>query len=303
MPKEIFRPGFRFLPRAAILDFEEIARLARLFVALGTKKLRLTGGEPLLRADLPVLVSQLAPLGTDLALTTNGSLLGEHAETLAAAGLQRVTVSLDSLDDTVFRRMNDVDFPVASVLDGIAAARAAGLRVKVNCVVRRGVNDHTIADMARHFRGSGLVLRFIEFMDVGNQNGWRLDQVVSAKEILERVGREVALVPVAENYAGEVARRHRYADGSGEVGVIASVTEPFCKSCTRARLSAEGKLYTCLFASIGTDLREPLRAGASDDELRALVTEVWRARADRYSELRRAGTRSLPKIEMSYIGG
>jgi cyclic pyranopterin phosphate synthase len=303
MPKEIYRPGFRFLPRADILHFEEIARLSRVFVGLGTKKLRITGGEPLLRADLPVLISLLAPLGTDLALTTNGSLLAERAEALASAGLERVTVSLDSLDDAVFRRMNDVDFPVGSVLDGIEAARSAGLLVKINCVVRRGVNDHTIADMARHFRGSGLVLRFIEFMDVGTQNGWRLDQVVSAQEILDNVSREVALVPLEENYAGEVARRHRYADGSGEIGVIASVTEPFCKSCTRARLSAEGKLYTCLFATLGTDLREPLRSGASDEELAQLVTRVWRARSDRYSELRTEGTRSLPKIEMSYIGG
>jgi GTP 3',8-cyclase len=303
MPKDVFGPNFRYLPRADILGFEEIARLAEVFVGLGTKKIRLTGGEPLLRADLPVLVRMLAALGVDLALTTNGSLLANHAGALQAAGLSRVTVSLDSLDDAIFRRMNDVDFPVATVLQGIEAAQGSGLRVKLNCVVRRGVNDHTLAELANHFRGSGVVLRFIEFMDVGISNGWKLDQVVAAEEILEVLGKDGGLVPVEENYRGEVARRYRYADGSGEIGVIASVTRPFCGDCSRARLSAEGKLYTCLFALTGTDLRGPLREGKTDEELRDLVRGIWSNRADRYSELRRHNTRSLPKIEMSYIGG
>jgi cyclic pyranopterin phosphate synthase len=230
-------------------------------------------------------------------------LLSRHATALASAGLGRVTVSLDSLDDAVFRRMNDVDFPVASVLDGIEAARSAGLLVKVNCVVKRGLNDHTVAPLARHFRGSGEILRFIEFMDVGLTNGWRLDQVVSADEIRALIERDVALVPLEPAYSGEVARRYRYADGSGEVGIIASVTEPFCGACTRARLSADGKLYTCLFASAGTDLRAPLREGASDDDLVRRLGQVWSVRADRYSELRSLSTRPLRKIEMSYIGG
>lgn len=303
MPKESFGPGFEFLPRQAILSFEEIARVARVFVKLGVQKLRLTGGEPLLRSQLPRLIEMLADLDVDLALTTNGSLLETHARALSHAGLRRVTVSLDALDDSVFRAMNDVDFPVASVLRGIDAAADAGLRVKVNCVVKRGVNEAAIADLARHFRGSGHVLRFIEFMDVGITNGWRMDQVVTANEMLAILQPEVPIKPLAALYPGEVARRYAYQDGSGEVGIIASVTRPFCGQCTRARISAEGRLYTCLFATLGTDLREPLRSGQDDTALEHLIRERWARRDDRYSELRSSRTRSLPKIEMSYIGG
>jgi len=309
MPREVFGPEFAFLPRREILTYEEIARLARLFHRLGLRKIRLTGGEPLLRRDLPVLVEMLAALpDTELALTTNGSLLPHRAEELAAAGLDRVTVSLDSLDDAVFRRMNDADFPVSRVLEGIDAALAAGLGpVKVNAVVHRGVNDHTLVDLARHFRGTGVVVRFIEYMDVGTTNGWRMDAVVPAAEVLARLGAELPLEPLPARYPGEVAQRFRYADGSGEVGVIASVTQPFCGGCTRARLSAEGTLYTCLFAAGGTDLRAVLRAGAADEELLEVIAGVWRAREDRYSELRTAETgadgAAGPKVEMSYIGG
>ncbi len=305
MPRSRFGKGFQFLPRAEILSFEELARLAALFVRLGVEKLRLTGGEPLLRAELPTLVRMLAGLpGADVALTTNGSLLEAQAGVLAAAGLGRVTVSLDSLDDAAFRRMNDADFPVARVLTAIDAAAAHGLGpVKINAVVRRGYNDATLVDMARHFRGSGHIVRFIEYMDVGTSNGWRLDEVVSGREIVERIGAELPIEPLEPSYRGEVARRWRYRDGSGEIGVITSVTQPFCGDCTRARLSADGKLYTCLFAASGTDLREPLRAGASDAELEALLRSVWGARSDRYSEIRSGETRSSPRAEMSYLGG
>jgi cyclic pyranopterin phosphate synthase len=307
MPREVFGHDFVFLARDQLLSFEEIERLARLFLAAGVTKIRLTGGEPLLRRDLERLVSMLSDLRphglTDLTLTTNGALLPAKAQVLRDAGLDRVTVSLDSLDDEVFQAMNDVRFPVARVLDGIDAARAAGLPVKVNMVVKRGANEHSVADMAEHFRGSGMVVRFIEYMDVGTTNGWRLDDVVAADEILQRIGERWALEPVPAGYPGEVASRYRYIDGGGEVGVIASVTKPFCGACTRARLSAEGELYTCLFAARGTDLRGPLRSGADDDQLAELVGGVWRVRADRYSELRSAATRGQPRVEMSHIGG
>jgi GTP 3',8-cyclase len=307
MPREVFGHDFVFLKRDQLLSFEEIERLARLFLAAGVTKIRLTGGEPLLRRDLERLVSMLSALRpqglTDLTLTTNGALLPAKAQALRDAGLDRVTVSLDSLDDEVFQAMNDVRFPVARVLDGIGAARAAGLPVKVNMVVKRGANEHSVAEMAGHFRGSGIVVRFIEYMDVGTTNGWRLDEVVPADEILQRIGERWPLEPVPANYPGEVASRYRYADGGGEVGVIASVTKPFCGACTRARLSAEGELYTCLFAARGTDLRGPLRAGGGDDQLAELVNAVWRSRADRYSELRSAATRAQPRVEMSHIGG
>jgi len=307
MPKTVFGPGHRFLDRRELLDFEELTRISRLAVGLGVRKLRLTGGEPLIRRELEVLVGMLAALDVDLSLTTNGSLLPRKAQALKDAGLDRVTVSLDSLDDATFRAMNDVDFPVASVLDGIDAASAAGLAVKVNCVVRRGVNDDGIVALARHFRGTPHSLRFIEYMDVGETNGWRLEEVVSGAEIVGRIGADAPLEPVDGEYRGEVASRFRYADGSGEIGVITSVTEPFCGDCTRARLSAEGKLYTCLFAVRGHDLRALLRGGASDDELRATLTRLWGLREDRYSELRADGAaapaRGEHKVEMSYIGG
>src|SRR5215211_1820695 len=303
MPKEVFGRDYQFLPRAQLLDYEEITRLARAFVANGVTKLRITGGEPLVRRNVERLIEMLATLGVEVTLTTNGTLLPQKAQALADAGLSRVTVSLDALDDATFRAMNDVDFPVERVLDGIAAAAAAGLPVKVNAVVKRGLNDQEIVPLARRFRGSGHVLRFIEFMDVGHTNGWRMDEVVPAAEILERIGSEFPLEPVEAAYRGEVARRWRYADGTGEVGVIASVTEPFCGDCTRARLSAEGKLYTCLFAVRGHDVRALLRNGASDDDLESAIGAVWSRRTDRYSELRTDATAALPKIEMSYIGG
>jgi cyclic pyranopterin phosphate synthase len=304
MPREVFGRDYAFLPRAELLTFEEIARLAGVFVGLGVRKIRLTGGEPLVRRELEKLVAMLAPLRVDLTLTTNGSLLAARASALRSAGLDRVTVSLDALDDATFMAMNDVRFPVARVLEGIAAAAEAGLApVKVNMVVKRGVNDHGILPMARHFQGSGHIVRFIEYMDVGNSNGWRLDDVVSADEILAAVDSELPVEPIAPHYPGEVATRWRYRDGSGEIGVIASVSRPFCGDCTRARMSADGSLYTCLFASLGHDLRGPLRSGASDAELREVVAAVWRGRDDRYSELRSAGTVGLPRVEMSYIGG
>ena len=303
MPKAVYGPNFRFLPKPQVLSFEEITRLATLFVELGVKKLRLTGGEPLLRSELPVLVGMLAKLNADLALTTNGSLLAKRAASLAAAGLSRVTVSLDSLDEAAFRSLNDVDFPVTAVLDGIDAAQAAGLSVKINCVVRRGFNADSIVGLAERFRGTGHTLRFIEFMDVGITNGWRLDEVVTADEIVARIGQRFELEPLAAHYPGEVARRFRYRDGQGEIGVIASVTQPFCSECSRARLSADGHLYTCLFSNHGTDLREPMRSGASDTDLRALFEDLWRRRTDRYSELRSSKTRQLGRVEMSYIGG
>lgn len=304
MPKSVFGQGHRFMDRKELLTFEELERVARAFVALGVEKIRLTGGEPLLRRELERLVERLATIdGLDLTLTTNASLLARKARVLREAGLARVNVSLDSLDDATFRSMNDVDFPVARVLEGIAAASAAGLSVKVNAVVKRGVNDGGIVDLARHFRGTGHIVRFIEYMDVGTTNGWRLDDVVPAAEIVERIDAAFPLQPVEASYRGEVARRFRYRDGAGEIGVISSVTQPFCGDCTRARISAEGKLYTCLFAIRGTDLRALLRSGATDEDVRAAVTRVWTQRADRYSEIRTGQTSERPRIEMSYIGG
>jgi len=306
MPKEIFGRDFAFLPRAELLTFEEITRLARVFARAGVSKIRLTGGEPLLRRDLDQLVAMLAGIGgiTDIAMTTNGSALAASARTLKDAGLTRVTVSLDALDDETFGAMNDIAFPVARVLAGIDAAAAAGLApVKVNMVVKRGVNDGSIAAMAEHFRGTGHALRFIEYMDVGSTNGWRMDDVVTAAEIVASINGRWAIEPLEPNYPGEVATRYRYRDGAGEIGVIASVTQPFCGACTRARLSADGKLYTCLFATSGRDLRGVLRAGASDEELATHIQSIWARRVDQYSELRHAETRPHPKIEMSYIGG
>jgi cyclic pyranopterin phosphate synthase len=304
MPKDVFGRDYQFLPRKELLTFEEIERVARVFVDLGVSKLRITGGEPLLRRDLDVLVERLASLGdVDLTLTTNGALLVQKARALADAGLTRVTVSLDSLEDEVFRAMNDADFPVARVLAGIEAAADAGLPVKVNVVVKRGQNDGSVVDIARRFRGTGHVVRFIEYMDVGATNGWRLDDVFPAAEIVRAVGSEFPLEPVEPAYRGEVAQRYRYLDGAGEIGVIASVTQPFCGDCTRARLSADGKVYTCLFAVRGQDLRALLRAGADDAELDRAIRAVWGERSDRYSELRTAETGSLRKVEMSYIGG
>src|SRR5262245_25252656 len=304
MPKEVFGHEYRFMPRRELLTFEEIERVARVFVELGVRKLRITGGEPLLRRDLEVLIAQLASIdgGLDVTLTTNAALLAQKAQALADAGLTRITVSLDSLDDEVFRAMNDVDFPVARVLAGIDAAAAVGLPVKVNVVVKRGLNESSVLDVARRFRGTGHTVRFIEFMDVGATNGWRMDDVVPAAEIVSTIGAQFPLEPVAPAYRGEVADRYRYLDGAGEVGVIASVTQPFCGDCTRARISADGKLYTCLFAVRRHDLRALLRSG-SEGELEETIRAVWERRTDRYSELRTADTSSLRKVEMSYIGG
>jgi GTP 3',8-cyclase len=306
MPKEVFGRDFHFLPHAELLSFEEITRLAKIFIACGVEKIRITGGEPLLRRDLEKLVAMLSPLEglKDLTLTTNGSLLARKAAALKAAGLQRVSVSLDSLDDAVFQKMNDVDFPVARVLEGIDAARRAGLSpVKINVVVKRGMNERTLVDVARHFRGSGCIVRFIEYMDVGTTNGWRLDDVVSAREIFEMIHAELPLEPLDPHYRGEVARRYRFHDGQGEIGIIASVTQPFCGDCTRARLSSDGQLFTCLFASAGHDLRALVRSGQSDDEIKTFLANVWRARTDRYSEIRASLTHPLPRVEMSRIGG
>jgi GTP 3',8-cyclase len=303
MPKEVYGRDHRFLDRKELLSFEEITRVAGTFVGLGTRKLRITGGEPLVRRDVEHLIEQLATLGAELTLTTNASLLAAKAQALADAGLSRITVSLDALDDATFRRLNDVDFPVARVLEGIDAATAAGLPVKVNAVVKRGVNDDQIVPMAAFFRERGQTLRFIEYMDVGNTNGWRLDDVVPAAEIIATLDAAFGVEPVDAGYRGEVAQRWRYRDGSGEVGVITSVTQPFCADCTRARLSAEGKLFTCLFAVRGNDLRALVRGGASDAELEEAVRAIWSGRSDRYSELRSAATTGLDKVEMSYIGG
>jgi cyclic pyranopterin phosphate synthase len=306
MPREVFDAGYEFLPHSQILTFEEIVRLARVFAALGTQKIRLTGGEPLLRRNIDRLVAMLreALPRVDLTLTTNGSALRAHAKALHAAGLDRVTVSLDSLDDATFRAMNDADFPVAKVLEGIDAAAAAGLGpIKVNMVVKRGVNDRQVVDMARHFRGSGHVVRFIEFMDVGSTNGWRMDDVVPSAEIVRRIGAEFPLASAEANYTGEVAQRWRYLDGRGEIGVISSVTQAFCSTCTRARLSTDGHLYTCLFAQRGYDLKARLRAGADDASLADAVAAIWQRRGDRYSELRTAETAKARKVEMSFIGG
>jgi cyclic pyranopterin phosphate synthase len=306
MPREVFGRDFQFLPSRLLLTFEEITRLTRIFVDLGVEKVRLTGGEPLVRRDLESLVGMLAGIEglRDLTLTTNGSLLARKAQALKDAGLQRITVSLDSLDDAVFRAMNDVDFPVARVLEGIEAARTAGLApIKINMVVKRGVNEDSVVDMARHFHASGLILRFIEYMDVGNTNGWKMDEVVSAAEIVRMIDAELPLEPVDRTYRGEVASRYRYRDGGGEIGIIASVTRPFCQDCTRARLSSEGRLYTCLFAGQGHDLRALLRGGKTDAEIADFVAGVWRRRADRYSELRTLATVPAAKVEMSHIGG
>ena len=314
MPKEVFDKDHRYLPQASLLSFEEITRVARQFVAHGVRKLRLTGGEPLLRKNIEILVEQLATLRTiegtapEITLTTNGSLLARKARSLKAAGLQRVTVSLDGLDDATFRRMNDVDFPVAQVLEGITAAREAGLgSIKVNMVVKRGTNDEQIVPMARHFRGSGIVLRFIEYMDVGATNGWRMDEVLPSAEVRQRIAAQWPLVALEPTMPGETAERWGYADGAGEIGLVSSVTQAFCGDCNRARLSTEGKLYLCLFASNGFDLRSLVRGGASDEDLASAIGHIWQNRSDRYSELR--GTGMLPtdatarRDEMSYIGG
>ena len=306
MPREAFGADHHFLPRAEILTLEELDRLGGIFVGLGVRKIRLTGGEPLLRRNLDFLIRRLAAHpGIDLALTTNGSLLAPRAGELATAGLGRVSVSLDSLDDEVFRRMNDARFPVARVLEGIAAANAAGLSpVKVNCVVRRGFNDDSVLPLVEHFRGTGIVVRFIEYMDVGNTNRWRLDDVVPAREILARIAARHPLEPVEPTYRGEVAGRWRLADGSAEIGIVASVTAPFCGDCTRARLSAEGRLFTCLFAGFGHDLRAAVRGDASDRELADRIARIWSGREDRYSEQRADLDRADGKrVEMSYIGG
>jgi len=305
MPKEIFGGEHIFLAREELLTFEQIKRLANIFVSLGVRKIRLTGGEPLLRKEIEVLISMLAEIpGLELAMTTNGALLANKAQMLRDAGLNRITVSLDSIDDATFKAMNDVNFPVQRVLDGIEAAKQVGLNpIKVNMVVKRGVNDQDILGMASYFRGTGHTVRFIEYMDVGATNGWQLDDVVSAQEIVATIQKEFDLEPINPNYRGEVARRWRYKDGHGEIGVISSVTQPFCGSCTRARLSAKGQLYTCLFGTKGYDLRALIRDGASDEVILATLTQHWGQRKDRYSELRTEQTTDLPKVEMSYIGG
>ena len=309
MPAEIFGEAYEFLPREEILTFEEIARLTRLFAEFGVSKARITGGEPLLRTDLPELISQVSSIEgiTDVTLTTNGYLLAQQAQGLKDAGLHRITVSLDSIDDEVFKLMNGRGFGTRRVLHAIDSAAEVGLTpLKINAVVQRGVNDHTIVDLARHFKGTGHIVRYIEYMDVGNRNGWKLDEVVSAEEIISRIDAEMPLEPVPSNYSGEVAERYRYRDGSGEIGVIASVTRPFCGACTRLRLSTDGQIFTCLFATRGTSLRDPMRDGASDDELRDLIARIWTRRTDRYSEERFAATPDMPrpaKVEMYQIGG
>ena len=306
MPREVFGPGFEFLKRDALLTYEEITRLTRIFVAHGVEKIRITGGEPLVRRDLDTLIREIRKIEgvQDLTLTTNGSLLRAQAQKLAEAGLQRITVSLDALDDETFMAMNDAGVPVSVVLDGIDAAREAGLApIKVNAVVKRGINDHAVVDLARHFRGTGVIVRFIEFMDVGATNGWQMDHVVPAREVIDRIDAVYPIEPAEPNYTGEVAKRWRYRDGGGEVGVITSITEPFCGACTRARLSPEGELYTCLFGVRGHDLRAFLRNGATDREISDFLGTVWRARDDRYSEIRSSETVGLKKVEMSHIGG
>lgn len=313
MPKEVFTSDYPYLPHSSLLSFEEIARLAQIFVAHGVEKIRLTGGEPLLRKDLEKLVAMLSALRTpdgrplDLTLTTNGALLARKAQALKDAGLTRITVSLDALDEAIFRSMNDVDFPVADVLHGIDAAQAVGLGpIKINMVVKRGMNDQEIVPMARHFKGTPHILRFIEFMDVGTSNGWKMDEVVPSAEVIERIHREMPLIETARHQASETAGRWLYQDGGGEIGVISSVTQAFCGSCTRARLSTEGKLYTCLFATGGHDLRALLRNNRSDAEISTAIAHLWRARTDRYSALRTANTpasATAKRVEMSYIGG
>ncbi|NMG31084.1 GTP 3',8-cyclase MoaA [Aromatoleum evansii] len=305
MPREVFGADHAFLARKELLSFEEITRIARLFAARGVRKIRITGGEPLLRKHVENLIAQLAEIpDVELTLTTNGVLLPRMAGVLRDAGLHRITVSLDAIDDATFRKMNDADYPVAAVLKGIAAAEDAGFGpIKVNMVVKRGVNDHGVIDMARHFRGTGHILRFIEFMDVGSSNGWEMSAVVPSREIIERIHQVFPLEQIEPNYTGEVAERWRYRDGGGEIGVISSVTQAFCSTCTRIRLSTEGKLYTCLFAQSGHDLRTLLRSGGGDAELDRAIAAVWQNREDRYSEIRTANTAGLRKIEMSYIGG
>ena len=306
MPKEMFGADHQFLQRDQILSFEEITRLSRIFVSRGVRKIRLTGGEPLVRRGLPQLVEMLSVISPslDLTLTTNGSLLAKQAQALKETGLKRVSVSLDSLDDAVFKAMNDVDFPVQKVLEGMDAAAAAGLGpIKVNMVVKRGLNESSILPMARYFREKGYILRFIEYMDVGHTNGWRLDDVVPTAEIVRMINDEMPLEPLEPNYQGEVAGRWKYKDGSGEIGMIASVTQAFCRDCNRARLSAEGELYTCLFAIKGHNLRDPMRGGATDEELSQTIARIWGGRSDRYSELRTENTVDLPKVEMWHIGG
>ena len=307
MPAEVYGVRYKFLPKPELLTFEEIARLTALFVELGITKVRLTGGEPLVRSNLEELVAMLSRIEgiRDLTLTTNGYLLAQKAQALKEAGLQRITVSLDSLDDEVFKEMNGRGFGTGRVLEGIRKAEEVGLGpIKINAVVQRGVNDHTIVDLARHFKDTGHIVRFIEFMDVGNLNGWKLDQVVSADEIAARIDAEMPIEAIKPNYQGEVALRYRYKDGSGEIGIIASVTKPFCGDCTRARISTDGKLFTCLFASAGRDLREPMRSGASDEELKEITMGTWGRRTDRYSEERASMTEPGPKkVEMYQIGG
>ena len=315
MPKQVFDKNYAYLPHSSLLSFEEILRLAQIFVAHGVEKIRLTGGEPLLRKNLERLIEQLSRLTTpdgralDLTLTTNGALLAKKAQSLKDAGLKRVTVSLDSLDDATFKRMNDVDFPVSDVLRGIAVAQEVGLGpIKINMVVKGGMNDQEILPMARHFKGTPYVLRFIEYMDVGASNGWKMDEVIPSAEVVRRISAEMPLQALGANYSGETAARWSYRDGGGEVGMISSVTQSFCHDCTRARLSTEGKLYTCLFATSGHDLRALLRGGRSDAQISSVVGQIWRARDDRYSEQRTASTgtgaeQPLRRVEMSYIGG
>jgi cyclic pyranopterin phosphate synthase len=306
MPRSVFGNDYQFLPHDQLLSFEEITQLTRNFVDLGVRKVRLTGGEPLMRRELETLIAMLAaiPGVEDLAMTTNGSFPVKRVQSLKDAGLKRISVSLDSLDDAVFKQMNDADFPVASVLEWIEASAAAGLGpVKINMVVRRGVNEQSILSMARYFRQQGHIVRFIEYMDVGHSNGWRLDEVMKASEIRDMINAEMPIEPVEPNYRGEVAERYRYVDGSGEIGIIASVSQPFCGACNRARISADGRLFTCLFAIKGTDLRGLLRNGADDQQIKQAISSVWQKRTDRYSELRSSQTADLPKVEMSYIGG
>ena len=309
MPAEIFGESYKFLPREEILSFEEISRLARIFVEFGVNKIRITGGEPLLRTDLPVLIAMLSEMPglDDLTLTTNAYLLPQQAQQLKDAGLKRITVSLDTLDDEVFKVMNGRGISIDRVLQGIDAADAVGLSpIKINAVVQKGVNDHTVVDLARYFKDTGRIVRFIEYMDVGNRNGWKWDQVVPSAEIVKRIDAEMPLEPIDSNYTGEVASRYRYRDGQGEIGVISSVSQPFCSNCTRARLSTDGKLYTCLFAANGVSLRDEIRAGATDDDLRSLISKIWTQRTDRYSEERTelASEQNTPsKVEMYQIGG
>ena len=309
MPAEIFGESYKFLPREEILSFEEISRLARIFVEFGVNKIRITGGEPLLRTDLPLLIAMLSgmPGVDDLTLTTNAYLLPQQAQQLKDAGLKRITVSLDTLDEEVFKAMNGRGISIDKVLQGIDAADAVGLSpIKINAVVQKGVNDHTVVDLARYFKDTGRIVRFIEYMDVGNRNGWKWDQVVPSAEVVQRIDAEMPLEPIDSNYTGEVASRYRYRDGEGEIGVISSVSQPFCANCTRARLSTDGKLYTCLFATDGVSLRDEIRAGATDDDLRKLISKIWTTRTDRYSEERTElapEQNTLSKVEMYQIGG